>query len=86
MALGVSNLMGDFGFARPTVHLHIGANATKGAVTRMGAGRMKHIDVRDMWLQRPVRDGKVVCHKIPREINSLTCSRMRGQNLKVSAT
>ena len=34
------------------------SNAAKSFVARRGLGRMKHLEVRDMWLQKEVAEGK----------------------------
>ena len=47
------------------VHLGTDSEAAKSFVSRQGFGKMKHIEIRDMWLQKEVRDGKVIVSKIP---------------------
>ncbi len=47
------------------VHLKTHSSAAKSFVSRQGLGKMKHIEIRDLWLQKEVRDGKVELHKIP---------------------
>ena len=36
---------------------------------RMGLGRMKHIEVEDLWLQGAVKDKRISLHKIGRAKN-----------------
>ena len=40
------------------------SEAAKSFVSRRGLGRMRHIEVRELWLQEEVRLGKVVVKKI----------------------
>ena len=45
------------------------SNAAKGFVSRRGLGRMKHIDVKHLWLQKEVAQGKVSVEKVPGKAN-----------------
>ena len=36
---------------------------------RVGSGRVKHVSIRQLWLQERVSAGHLTCRKIPREIN-----------------
>ena len=40
------------------------SEAAKSFVSRRGLGRMRHIEVRELWLQEEVRSGKVVVRKV----------------------
>ena len=40
------------------------SSAAKSFVSRRGLGKMRHLELRDLWLQREVGDGKVVVKKI----------------------
>ena len=46
--------------------MHIGtdSSAAKSFVGRQGLGKMKHLEMRDLWLQKEVKQGKVVVHKV----------------------
>ena len=33
-------------------------------VGRQGLGKMKHLVIRDLWLQKEVREGKMIVHKV----------------------
>ena len=46
--------------------MHVGtdSSAAKSFVGRQGLGRMKHLQIRDLWLQKEVRDGKVIVSKV----------------------
>ena len=41
------------------------SSAAKSFVSRRGLGKMRHLELRDLWLQREVGDGKVVVKKVP---------------------
>ena len=42
----------------------VDSEAAKSFVGRRGLGRMRHIEVRDLWLQEEVRNGKVKVEKV----------------------
>lgn len=41
----------------------------KGALSRQGAGRIKHLTLKQLWVQQHIQAGMVIVHKIPRTIN-----------------
>ena len=47
------------------VHLGTDSSAAKSFVSRRGLGRMRHLEIRDLWLQKEVAEGKVVVFKTP---------------------
>ena len=49
--------------------MKLDANAAKGIAHRQGAGQLKHLDVRILWIQECILLDKVQVTKIPREIN-----------------
>ena len=46
------------------VNLGTDSNAAKSFVNRRGLGKMRHIEIRDLWLQKEIREGRVVVHKV----------------------
>ena len=44
--------------------------ACRGTLHRQGAGRQKHLEVRQLWLQDKIRNRSLVFVKVPREINA----------------
>ena len=52
-----------------SIHCHVDASACKGMVMREGAGKAKHIDVAELWLQEKITEGRLVVHKVARERN-----------------
>ena len=65
-AKGLRNLAVEVGFTDLENIVHIGtdSSAAKSFVGRQGLGKMKHLEIRDLWLQKEVHDGKVVVHKV----------------------
>ena len=46
------------------------ASAAVGIVLRHGIGKIKHLHVKQMWVQERVRERELSVHKIPRAINA----------------
>ena len=64
-AKGVINVMIELGFEVKTdLQLHTDSSAAKSFVSRKGLGKMKHLEIRDLWLQREVALGRVVVNKV----------------------
>ena len=45
------------------------SSAAKSFVSRRGPSRMRHLEIRDLWLQKEVAEGKVVVSKVRGEDN-----------------
>ena len=57
--------MVELGFdVQQELQLHTDSSAAKIFVSRKGLGKMKHLEIRDLWLQREVSLGKVVVNKV----------------------
>ena len=65
-AKGLRSLAVEVGFVdlENVVHIGTDSSAAKSFVGRQGLGKMKHLEIRDLWLQKEVHDGKVVVHKV----------------------
>ncbi len=68
---GLLSLARELGFVEMSniVMLGTDSSAAKGFASRRGLGRMRHIEIRNLWLQKEVRDGNVELSKIPGERN-----------------
>ena len=66
-AKGLLSLAFEVGFRQlaQVVHLWTDSSAAKSFVSRRGLGRMRHLEIRDLWLQKEVREGKLEVSKIP---------------------
>jgi len=76
------------------VHLGTDSSAAKSFVSRRGLGKMRHIEIRDLWLQKEVRDGRVEVSKIRGEENPADLmtkilgikdveARLKGMNIRM---
>ena len=63
---GLLSLAKELGFTDllHIVHLGTDSSAAKSFVCRRGLGKMKHLEIRDLWLQKEVREGKVEVYKV----------------------
>ena len=70
-AKALGNLARELGFRdlSQVVKLGTDSSAAKSFVCRKGLGRMRHLEIRDLWLQKEVADGRVIVEKIPGEQN-----------------
>ena len=93
-AKGLLSLARELGFEDLSTVVHLGtdSSAAKSFVRRRGLGRMRHLEIRDLWLQKEVREGKVVVNKIlgtenPADLMTKILSlgdiedRLKGMNL-----
>ena len=46
------------------IKLGTDSSAAKSFVSRRGLGRMRHLEIRDLWLQQEVREGRIQVHKV----------------------
>ena len=65
-AKGLLSLAAEMGFGNLSNVIHLGtdSSAAKSFVSRRGLGKMRHIEIRDLWLQKEVLEGKVVVNKV----------------------
>ena len=95
-AKGLVALAKELGFKELSnvVHLGTDSSAAKSFVSRRGLGKMRHLEIRDLWLQKEVLEGKVEISKIPGKENPADLmtkilgmkdieSRLAGMNIKV---
>ena len=64
----LQNLLGEIG-EEVRLHLRGDSSASHGTLQRLGSGRIKHLQTRQLWLQEKVYQGTVTVEKIPRSIN-----------------
>jgi hypothetical protein len=70
-AKGLRNLAWELGFKdlSNVVQLGTDSSAAKSFVNRRGLGKMRHLEIRDLWLQKEVADGKLEVSKIAGDKN-----------------
>ena len=68
MGLGLKALMGDLGLGTK-IRIRTDASAAKGIATRKGLGKVRHIEVNQLWLQDRVATGEIEIMKVKGEVN-----------------
>ena len=66
--LNAQRLANDFG-DDPSLELRTDASAARGVIMRQGVGKIRHLHVKQLWLQETVAAGELVISKIPRSEN-----------------
>ena len=51
------------------IEVHLDAKATMGIINRQGLGKVRHIQVQDLWLQGAVKNKKIALSKVASEAN-----------------
>ena len=67
--IGLYNLISETWGITPTVELCVDASACKGMVLRHGSGKVKHLSVKQLWVQESVRVFGVQVARVPRVDN-----------------
>ena len=67
-ALGIKAVMEDLGICRK-VRLNTDASAAKGICMRKGLGKIRHLEVSQLWLQDKVSKGEVNVRKVKGDSN-----------------
>ena len=67
-AKGLRTLAWELGFRglKNVIRLGTDSSAAKSFVCRRGLSKMRHVEIRDLWLQKDVDEGKVIVFKTPR--------------------
>ena len=61
--LGMQALMKDLGW-KAKVRVSVDASAAKSVASRVGIGKIRHLDVKFLWIQDAVRAGKITIRKV----------------------
>ena len=66
-AKGLLSLAGEMGFKGLSNVIHLGtdSSAAKSFVSRRGLGKMRHIEIRDLWLQKEVLEVRLLSPRFP---------------------
>ena len=66
--IGLRSVLGDLG-VESRIRIHTDASAAKAIASRKGLGKVRHIEVNQLWIQDKVGSGDIEIHKIPGSIN-----------------
>ena len=67
-SLGLTNALSEFGKLFET-EVCIDSSAAKGIAARTGAGEIKHLEAKQLWVQGLVSSKRIAVTKIPRASN-----------------
>ncbi len=63
MGLGMQSMSEDMGVSA-SIRVKTDASAAKGIASRRGLGKVRHIDVSQLWLQDRVSKGDIIIEKV----------------------
>ena len=66
-SLGIQSLLRDLGEEEVYIQVQIDSSTGKSIASRRGAGRVRHLETQDLWVQEAVRRGKFEMKKICRK-------------------
>ena len=70
--IGIRSMLQDFRISKAsTRHIEVkeDSSAAKGIASRRGLGKLKHVDIKELWIQEKVSNGDLKITKIPGTIN-----------------
>ena len=63
VGIGIRQMLADFGVASG-IRVSTDASAAKGIASRRGLGKMRHIEVHQLWVQDKVANGELEVQKV----------------------
>ena len=66
--LGLKHMMEEMG-KQSVISVSIDSSAAKGMLSRVGCGKVKHLECRQLWVQDCVENREVQVLKVPRAVN-----------------
>ena len=72
IGLGLKGMLADFGI-NGSIEIKIDSSAAKGISSRRGLGKVRHIELCELWLQEKVAEGKITVTKISGSENISDC-------------
>ena len=67
-AIGIRSMLEDMGVTA-SIELRTDASVATGIVSRTGIGKVRHIEVAQLWLQERVRNGDICVRKVHADEN-----------------
>ena len=68
VGMGIQSVLGDMGF-KLKLQVLIDSSAAKGIASRRGLGKVRHIEVHQLWVQEKVADGSIELNKVSGKAN-----------------
>ena len=70
--MGVRSMLIDFQISEASIRyieVKEDSSAAKGIASRRGLGKLKHVDIKELWIQEKVHSGDLKITKVPGTIN-----------------
>ena len=70
--MGVRSMLIDFQVSEAStryIEVKEDSSAAKGIASRRGLGKLKHVDIKELWIQEKVHNGDLKITKVPGTIN-----------------
>ncbi len=68
-AIGLQSMQNDINVSLSGIEIKTDASAAIGIASRRGLGRVRHIEVAQLWIQEKVAQGKLKLIKVPGQVN-----------------
>ena len=68
-AIGIRSMLMDLGVTEGRIILKTDASAALGVAQRLGIGKIRHIEVNQLWLQEKVYKGEIIAEKVNTDEN-----------------
>ena len=69
VAIGIRSMLMDLGVTEGRIVLKTDASAALGVAQRLGIGKIRHIEVNQLWLQEKVYNGDIIVEKVGTDEN-----------------
>ena len=70
--IGIRSMLKDFQISEASnryIEVKEDSSAAKGIASRRGLGKLKHVDIKELWIQEKVHEGDLRITKVPGTIN-----------------
>ena len=68
VGMGVQSILGDLG-SKVRLQVLTDSSAAKGIASRRGLGKVRHVEVNQLWVQEKVADGSIELSKVGGDVN-----------------
>ena len=71
-AMGLRSVAADLGVGLG-IRVRTVSSAAKGIASRIGLGKVRHVEVARFWVQAEVKNGVIILEKVDGKVNSADC-------------
>ena len=84
-ALGLQAMAKEVGYSL-NIMLCVDSSAAIGISSRRGLGKVRHIELNQLWLQEHVATGRIIAHKVPGQTNVSDCLTKHSSREKIDSS